>query len=62
MIERGGQVVLKMLVNVQQTTIAPLIKATITSGSLVYTDEYAIYTPLPKWGYEHKTVCHGQGE
>lgn len=54
--------VLAMLSNVQQMTIAPLIKATIVPGSLVYTDEYAIYTPLSKWGYEHKTVCHGRGE
>ncbi len=62
MIQRGGEVVLTMLSNVQQTTIAPLIKATIVPGSLIYTSEYAIYTPLSKWGYEHKTVCHGRGE
>jgi len=24
--------------------------------------EYAIYTSITAWGYEHKTVCHGQGE
>jgi len=34
-------------------------QATIVQS--VYTDEYAIYTPLSKWGYEHKTVCHGRG-
>lgn len=51
-----------MLVNVQQTTIEPLIKATIASGSLVYTDEYAIYNSLLEWGFLHKTVCHGRGE
>ena len=62
MIQRGGEVVIAMLSNVKQTTIAPLIKATIVPGSLIYTDEYAIYTPLSKWGYEHKTVCHGRGE
>lgn len=62
MIERGGAVVLRMLANVQQKTIAPLIKATIATGTQVYTDEYAIYNPLPEWGYEHKTVCHGAGE
>ena len=62
MIQRGGEVVIRMLANVQQATIQPLIKATIAPGSLIYTDEYAIYTPLTKWGYEHKTVCHGRGE
>ncbi len=62
MIQRGGEVVIRMLGNVQQATIKPLIKATIAVGSLIYTDEYAIYTPITKWGYEHKTVCHGRGE
>ncbi len=54
--------VIRMLADVKQTTIAPLIKSTIRSGTLVYTDEYGIYARLPEWGYEHKTVCHGLGE
>ncbi len=62
MIQRGGEVVIRMLANVQQTTIEPLIKATITPASQIYTDEYAIYNALPEWGYAHKTVCHGVGE
>lgn len=62
MIQRSGQVVIRMLENVQQQTIEPLVKATIAAGSLVYTDEYGIYNALPEWGYEHKTVCHGAGE
>lgn len=62
MIQRGRQVVIRMLENVQQQTIEPLVKATITAGSLIYTDEYGIYNALPAWGYEHKTVCHGAGE
>jgi transposase-like protein len=62
MIQRGGEVVIRMLENVQQRTIEPLIKAAIASGTMVYTDEYAIYNPLQAWGYGHKTVCHGAGE
>jgi transposase len=62
MIQRGGEVVIRMLENVQTMTIEPLIKATIASGSLVYTDEYGIYNALSQWGYAHKTVCHGAGE
>ena len=62
MIQRDGEVVIRMLANVKQATIKPLIKATIALGSLIYTDEYAISTPVTKWGYEHKTVCHGRGE
>ena len=34
----------------------------ITPGSLIYTDEYRIYARLEAWGYQHKSVCHAQGE
>jgi transposase-like protein len=62
MLQRGGDVVIQMLENVQQQTIQPIIQATICAGTLVFTDEYDIYTRLPEWGYEHKTVCHSRGE
>ncbi len=51
-----------MLENVQQTTIAPIIQATVNVGTLIYTDEYDIYSRLESWGYAHKTVCHSAGE
>jgi transposase-like protein len=62
MIQRGGQVVINMLANVKQKTIAPLIQETITPGTCVYTDEYSIYARLGSWGYDHKSVNHGRGE
>jgi transposase-like protein len=62
MIQRGGQVVIRMLANVQQKTIQPILQATITPGTTVYTDEYDIYCRLPAWGYEHRSVCHSRGE
>jgi transposase len=51
-----------MLANVQQTTIPPIIEATVARGSLIDTEEYDIYARLEAWGYSHKTVCHGRGE
>jgi transposase len=62
LIQRGGQVVLHMLPNVQQATIKPIISDTVASGTLIHTDEYDIYARLPAWGYGHKTVCHASGE
>jgi transposase len=62
MVERGGAVILHLLANVQQTTIKPLILASVALGSLINTDEYAIYGRLPEWGFGHKTVHHGRGE
>jgi transposase len=61
MLQRGGAVVIRMLENVKQVTIGPLIKQTIAEGSLVYTDEYDIYSRLEEWGYGHETVCHAKG-
>jgi transposase len=53
--------VLRMLANVQQATIKPIIKAAVASDTLVvHTDEYSIY--VPAWGHGHKTVCHARGE
>ena len=62
MIQRGGDVVIEMLANVQRVTIKPIIKATVAPGTMVYTDEYSIYNSLGKWGYRHKAVCHSAGE
>jgi ISXO2 transposase-like protein len=50
--------VIRMLADVQQKTIGPLIQKTITPGTVVYTDEYDIYARLSEWGYTHHTVCH----
>jgi len=62
MIQRGGDVVIRMVENVQQVTIKPLIQATIARGTCVYTDEYDIYSRLAQWGYEHESVCHSRSE
>jgi transposase-like protein len=62
LIQRGGQVVLYMLPNVQQATIKPIISDRVASGTLIHTDEYDIYARLSAWGYGHKTVCHASGE
>ena len=62
MIQRGGEVVIRMLENVQQVTIEPILRATIAPTTLVYTDEYAIYNRLEEWGYGHKSVCHSASE
>ena len=62
MVQRGGAIILHLLANVRQATIKPLLLAGVALGSLINTDEYAIYGRLPEWGFGHKTVNHGQGE
>src|SRR3954470_20023311 len=62
LLQRGGDVVARMLANVQQATIRPVIEAAVVQGALVHSDEYDVYARLEEWGYEHQTVCHGRGE
>ena len=62
MIQRGGEVVINLLANVQKATIKPFIERIVAKGSLIYTDEYNIYNSLEDWGYEHKSVCHSKHE
>jgi transposase-like protein len=61
-IRRTGAVMIRMLANVKQATIGPLIKRTIAPGTVVSTDEFDIDARLPEWGYTHRTVCHATGE
>ncbi len=62
MIQRTGAVMIRMLANVKQVTIGPLVKRAIAQGSVVSTDEYDIDSRLEEWGYDHRTVCHAKGE
>ena len=62
MIQRSGEVVIKMLPDVKQATIRPIIEQHVKTDTLVYTDEYNIYDKMCIWGYAHKTVNHSIGE
>jgi len=62
LIQRSGNVVLRMLENVQQQTIEPIIRSCVSEGTRFYTDEYDIYSRLTDWGYDHHSVCHSRGE
>ena len=62
LLQRDGEVFIKMLPNVQQVTIQPVITSIVVAGSQFYTDEYDIYDRLPEWGYLHKSVNHSAGE
>ena len=62
MIPRTGEIAIRMLANVPQVTIGPLIQRTVTVGSTISTDEYDISSRLTARGYVHRTVCHAAGE
>ncbi len=62
MLERGGDVMTKVVPNVRKKTLQPIIKANVKAGSTVHTDELKSYSGLSRAGYEHETVNHGAGE
>lgn len=62
LVQRSGELVLRVLDNVKQVTIQPIIEKHIKKETLIYTDEYNIYDRLKQWGFDHKTVCHSKGE
>lgn len=59
-LKRGGEVIIKMLENVQQATINPIISQAVPQGTTVYTDEYNIYSQLENWGYRRTHVQLGR--
>jgi transposase len=60
--QRGGQIVINLMANVQQKTSEPFIQDTIVPGTRVDTDEFSIYARLQTWGDDHRRVNHGRGE
>ena len=62
MLQRGGDVMTKIVPNVKKRILQPIIQENVKSGSTVHTDELPSYKGLDKVGYEHKRVNHGAGK
>ena len=62
MLERGGDVMTKVVPNVRKKTLQPIIKGNVEQGSTVNSDELKSYSGLSKAGSEHETVNHSAGE
>jgi transposase-like protein len=62
MLERGGDVVTRVVENVRRATLEPHILANVKKGSTVSTDELKSYAKLARHGYEHGAVNHSADE
>ncbi len=62
MIERGGDLMAKVVPNVKRRTLEPIIRENVKAGSTVHTDELRSYLSLPSSGYTHESVNHSAGE
>ena len=62
MLQRGGDVMTKVVPNVKKRTLQPIIRANVMAGSTIHTDELRSYSGLHNQGFHHKKVNHGAGK
>jgi transposase-like protein len=60
MVERGGDVIAKVVPDARTNTLIPAIAANVSADSTIHTDEWPAYKNVRKLGYSHKTVNHGR--
>lgn len=58
MVERGGDVMTKVIPNTKGKTILPLVYENVEQGTTISTDEMRSYKNLPRLGYKHGFVNH----
>ena len=62
MVERGGNVMTKVIPNARITTVLPIIKENVADGTRVSTDQAHTYHRMNRIGYKHKWVNHASKE
>ena len=62
MLERGGDVMAKVVPDVTNRTLQPIVTENVEPGSTIHTDELRSYRGLARAGYRHCIVNHGAGE
>ena len=60
MLQRGGKVIAKVVLNTRSKTLFPIILRHVKVGSRLYTDEWD-YSDAVNYLYDHYSVNHGMG-
>lgn len=58
MVQRHGNIVTHTIENAKRSSLIPLIEKHVAKGSIISSDEWAVYKRLPKLGYKHGFVKH----
>ena len=58
MVERGGDLMTKVVPNAKSKTLIPLIEKNVEKGSTISSDDWRSYRNLPDHGYKHGHVMH----
>jgi transposase-like protein len=59
---RSGRIRLRSIVDASADSLVLFVKENVKKGSIVHTDGWLGYSPLPKEEYDHRPVVQGQGE
>lgn len=62
MLERGGDVITKVVPNQRAVTLKPIVQANVLPGGQLHTDELKSYAGMHLRGFRHMTVNHSAGE
>lgn len=62
MLERGGDVVTRVVPDCRRATLWPVIQEHVVAGTTLNTDELRSYIGISLRGYRHQTVNHTAGE
>jgi len=62
LVERGGAFKGEVVPNARRVNLLPVVIRKVAFGTLVNTDELSTYKTLPKFGFNHEAVNHGQNE
>ena len=62
MIERNGEVMVKVVPNVRRDTLHSIIEANVAKDTTIHADELLSYNGLDKKGYKQARVNHGKGQ
>jgi transposase len=62
MLEKGGELITRVVPNRSRKAIWPEICTNVLPGSIIHTDELPTYRSISLRGYRHQTVCHQAGE
>lgn len=62
MLERGGELVTRVVPNRREHSMRPVIQSYVVPGSTIHTDEHSSFQNLGECGYRHSRVNHKAGE
>ncbi len=62
MVERGGDLITRVVPNSRRSTLYTHIQENIKKGATISTDEWVAYKTLPKLGYRHGVVDHSRDQ